>query len=328
MGQTRNEVKRSSAQAARENRSLDEIEENIQLTRQQMSDTLHRIQRKLSMDHLGKQALDHFTDVAKDSGSTMLKQLKRYPGPTAVITFGVGWMIYQANNRGGNGSSKQQRKRRLPTENDYSLRSEDLKIGDLKGVDLDNYEEGIMSSIDEDAKDWQSRGYEKAKGFVKESKQMGQNMGEKTEELKSGLKGKAENMSGKAKDLSRQAGEKAHHAKEQVQGMSHQIKESASNFRSTMKENPVLAGVVGLAVGALAGFLIPESRRENKLMGEKKEEFMQKARERGGEAMEEVKDLAKDIGEKAADEVEQRFSSDENENGESESYSEHDAPRH
>jgi len=337
MGQTRNEVKRSAKEAGRADRSFDEIEENIERTRRQMSETVHRIQKKLSMDNIGKQVLAHFAEVVKESGTTMLKQIKKYPAPAAVITFGVGWMIYQVNSKEGSTNGRIRKKLTL-SESIYSLRNRDLGIGDIEGVDPESYEEGIISSIDRDKKDWQSRSDERLENIKKKTGNMGSKMEDKTEDLKSKgtekakewrskAKEKGDEFSEKAKNMKQQVGEKAHQAAgvvmEQTQELSHRLKYSTDSVYYAMKENPLITGVLGVAVGALAGLLIPGSRRENKLMGMTRDQFLTKARERGGEAMDDARDLVRDIGDKAADEIEQRFSED-TQRGEGEQ----DAPRH
>jgi len=57
-------------------------------------------------------------------------------------------------------------------------------------------------------------------------------------------------------------------------------------------ENPFAVAAVGVAVGAALGFLIPETRREEELMGEARDTLLDKAKATASDTMERVKRVA------------------------------------
>lgn len=65
-----------------------------------------------------------------------------------------------------------------------------------------------------------------------------------------------------------------------------------SRGRDVMADSPLIAGVVGLALGALVGAMIPETERENELFGQKRDELKQRAAEMAKEGVSQAKDIA------------------------------------
>jgi hypothetical protein len=55
-----------------------------------------------------------------------------------------------------------------------------------------------------------------------------------------------------------------------------------------LRENPLGVATAAVAVGAAVGFLLPETRQEDRMMGEARDSFMERARSSAGEAQEKV----------------------------------------
>lgn len=65
-----------------------------------------------------------------------------------------------------------------------------------------------------------------------------------------------------------------------------------SAFNTFVSGSPLMAGVAALAVGALAGALIPETTREHQLLGEHRDKLAERAREMAREGVHRAKDAA------------------------------------
>ena len=63
-----------------------------------------------------------------------------------------------------------------------------------------------------------------------------------------------------------------------------------------VEENPLAVGAVALAVGAAVGFAIPATRHEDKLMGEARENLVNKAQEVAGTLVDRAKQAASEAG--------------------------------
>ncbi|MEX2496666.1 MAG: DUF3618 domain-containing protein [Woeseia sp.] len=63
-------------------------------------------------------------------------------------------------------------------------------------------------------------------------------------------------------------------------------------FRNLMEEQPLLAGALGIAVGAALGAAFPKTQSEDRLMGDASESVADSAKERAQQAFEEARDHA------------------------------------
>jgi len=66
---------------------------------------------------------------------------------------------------------------------------------------------------------------------------------------------------------------------------SRRAQQGYNSFVGLVDEHPLMAGIVGVAVGAVLGASIPSSRYENELLGDYSDEFYDRAREYGSETI-------------------------------------------
>jgi ElaB/YqjD/DUF883 family membrane-anchored ribosome-binding protein len=70
------------------------------------------------------------------------------------------------------------------------------------------------------------------------------------------------------------AQETAGHLTDQAQ---QQVRRVEDGFQTAMKERPLAVGAVALAVGAAVGLMIPQTRKENEILGEAREKLADRA---------------------------------------------------
>lgn len=63
-------------------------------------------------------------------------------------------------------------------------------------------------------------------------------------------------------------------------------------FQRTLRENPLAVGAMTLALGAAIGLALPQTTRENQLMGEARDTLIERAQEFAGETVEKVQHVA------------------------------------
>jgi ElaB/YqjD/DUF883 family membrane-anchored ribosome-binding protein len=80
-----------------------------------------------------------------------------------------------------------------------------------------------------------------------------------------------------------------------------QMKQGARRAAGVAQENPLGLGIGALAVGFLAGMLIPSTRVENEKLGPMADDVMGKVKETGQEALERGKQVASDAAQAAKD---------------------------
>jgi ElaB/YqjD/DUF883 family membrane-anchored ribosome-binding protein len=78
-----------------------------------------------------------------------------------------------------------------------------------------------------------------------------------------------------------------------------QVKQQARRAKSVAQENPLGLAVGSLAVGFLAGMLIPSTRVEDEKMGALSDEVIERAKETGQEALERGKQVAQEAAQSA-----------------------------
>jgi ElaB/YqjD/DUF883 family membrane-anchored ribosome-binding protein len=80
-----------------------------------------------------------------------------------------------------------------------------------------------------------------------------------------------------------------------------QVKQQARRAKSVAQENPLGLAVGAVAVGFLAGMLIPSTRVEDEKLGELSDDVIERAKQTGQEALERGKQVAQDAAETAKD---------------------------
>ncbi len=77
------------------------------------------------------------------------------------------------------------------------------------------------------------------------------------------------------------------------------VKQQARRARSVAQDNPLGLAVGAVAVGFLAGMLIPSTRVEDEKLGAMSDDVIERAKETGQEALERGKQVAQDAAETA-----------------------------
>ena len=92
-------------------------------------------------------------------------------------------------------------------------------------------------------------------------------------------------MVDQVKEKAGQVGEKVGSAVDAVKDKAGQTRDRAGELRSqaggtitrTLQENPLPVGMVALGIGAAIGLLAPQTEQENRLMGDARDKFVEKA---------------------------------------------------
>jgi len=84
-----------------------------------------------------------------------------------------------------------------------------------------------------------------------------------------------------------------------------EVKQQAKKAASVAQENPLGLAIGSLAVGFLAGMLIPSTRVEDEKLGEVSDQMLEKAKQTGQEALEHGKQVAQETVETAKETAKQ-----------------------
>jgi ElaB/YqjD/DUF883 family membrane-anchored ribosome-binding protein len=79
--------------------------------------------------------------------------------------------------------------------------------------------------------------------------------------------------------------------------------QAAEHYDYYIEENPLAVGAVALALGAAVGMALPSTRVEGQLMGETKQQLLQKAQDTAGDLVDKVKQVASEAQKTITEEV-------------------------
>lgn len=259
--------------------SSNEIRANIERTRAEMDDTFDALDQKLTPSQLLTEAW-RYTKGGSSAGATKVWELAReHPLPATMIGVGIGWLLVERVRGTGTtdftGSGGRRYGYTGQGASGYGRYAEDFDY-DRSGYDEDL--SGPLSAV----KDAAGNAVDTVKDAASSAR-------EKVGELTDTVKGKASDLSDKASELTDQAKEKA----AQLTGKAkQQTRRAKSGFLQMLEENPLAVGAAILTVGAIVGFSIPSTDKEDELLGEKRDQFLDTVKETGQEVLEKGKHIA------------------------------------
>lgn len=284
----------------------DRIRAEIERTRGEMAETVDSIQERLSPERLKREAVDSVREAtigraeemaetaarrAKGFRANFVSTVKENPIPAAMVGLGLGWLLMESRSRGPQ------------YRHDYGDRAYYYyRPG------------GEMRHAGSEARWRAERAMGEARGRAEE---LGEEARSRVEDLSDEARMRAEHLGDEARMRVERFGEDAREtaenltaeAREQAEHLSYearmQARRAQSQFNRMMRENPLAVGAAAVALGALVGASIPETRQEEELFGPARDNLMEKARETAEETMHKVQRVAEEAVEAAAEGAEQ-----------------------
>ncbi len=285
----------------------DQIRENIEETRAEMSETIDAIQEKLSFSNISEQVKTEVSDyvgetlqaakntvldtVMEKGGFIMkyadkrineiadtdvVKTAKRNPWAVALIGVGIG-MLFLGNNK------KKSSKFRYD----------------------ESYDDGRNKSRGFSSKNREKSTFEAAQNKISGAASA---VGDSVSSAASAV---SDTVGSAAGTISETAVDVADKAYKQVGNLGAKAQDYAGTAQESyeyyMEENPLAVGAVALALGAAVGLAFPSTRIESKYMGEARNNLLQKAektaRDAVGDAVGKVQQVAGQVTETVKEEI-------------------------
>ena len=267
-----------------EERQADDIERDIDHTRARIDRNVDELGDRLSPGGLVDEATSYLKDGGQaiasglsTAGSSIGRTVRENPVPALLVCAGLAWFAVSAA-RG---------------------RTSDTRNGDPVGAHRvgnyrDNYGRGYPTEGgDADAR----RPMGTARGAVM-GDEMAQDNGD--HDGGSGIKAKAADVRDKAKDGASRVAERSRDAAGAVADRLGSAREKAAEYGShardravkTYDDQPLMVGVLGLAVGAAIGLALPATRREDRVMGPYRDDLKDRARDFGREQVDRAERVA------------------------------------
>ena len=279
-------------------RSSAEIEREVEDTRARLTGTLEQLRDRATPGQLFEQALDY----AKQSGGTdfarnLAASVRDNPLPLLLIGAGIGWLVLSDRRGGtGGGTAGDRQQRALPPPPSGKSQPTSVRV----------YPTGPDTGTS-DARGGPST-TERASAAVSDAKDRA---GEAASGLRDSVSGAADRVGEVASSTYRSVADAAGSATEGIgAGASSaaqrvadagrgardqfgQLGDSASRGLGWLvREQPLVLGAIGLAVGAAVGALLPGTEAEDRLMGETRDDLTERARATAEEGYQRAKETA------------------------------------
>lgn len=329
------------------NQSSDAIKADIERTRHEMGHKIDEIQDRFRPEHLKDQAQEVVRSAVQDGtdavvsyvrghsaelSGTLMDTIKRNPVPAAMIGLGLGWILYDSfTNRSSRedyswersyGYSDYESGRAPAYSGEYGGRygaqySGEYAAGQV-GVPYGGYrgsEYGGQSPYGSEA--WREQEREGTGITAQMRDKMGEareKIGETTHQVTDQLRDATGRMREMGSQVSHQVSDLTGQARHQVGDLTEQTRRQmervGSQAHDLIEENPLTVGLVALGVGVALGLALPGTRRENQMMGEWRDQAVERARQtaddvahRVQEVVEEVKPELEQTASKAVDDL-------------------------
>lgn len=291
-------------------KTSDEIKAEIERTRSRMSEKIDTLQERLSPDHLKHQAqtvvheavqestdalLHYLSANAQEMGATVVETVKRNPVPAALIGFGLGWMIFNSINGGRRGNARQNSSYLYTGHPDdrarYPRSAPDRAPYTGNPAYQPNRVPATGSALDmQYSGAYRRRDLERMEQVYTEPNLI---TGRREHQ---GVAGKVldqvgdatQAMGSRVSEQTSRLGHRVAQAGDQAQQVGHQL-------QHTVGENPLMLGVAVFAVGIAVGLALPSTRSERQLVGDVRDQVVNKAQALASSVVQEVKQRAAEV---------------------------------
>lgn len=258
-------------------KSPEQIERQIASTRADIDQTISALQDKLSPGQLLDQALGYVKEGGGELAGNFGRTVRENPVPLALMGASLAWLMI--SSRGGSGASAE-RERTWRDADAYEA------TGPRAATSAASPGAGGVSRGSASAGTGASSGGSSAAAATGKIKS-------KAESAVEGAGAKARRLGEKAESLASDAGERISAARDaasrgldgardragvyadEARAKAVRARDAAGQFA---RENPLAVGALALAAGATLAALLPTTRREDELMGEKSDEIKGKAK--------------------------------------------------
>ena len=268
-------------------RSSDEIRADIERTRARLGDTVEALGAQLNPSHLKQRVKDSVREATigrvqhmarqtqervSETGRDLAQTIRENPIPAAMIAAGIGWLLI-GSRRGT--ETRRELKWRDSSVDEFPLSGE---FGDAQHRSSMAGARGVADRVTSGA-----------------------------QHLARDVAGKAQDVAEKARDATHRVTETARDATERLtetardtsQRVARQARSVAYRAEDQYDRNPIAVGAFAVAMGIAVGFALPRTEKEAELMGEKRDELLDKARDK----IAETRDKVENVVDRAAPEV-------------------------
>jgi hypothetical protein len=281
------------------------IRDEIEETRAEMGETIDAIQERLSPAHIKDQVKEQVREqfheatatvrdatigkaeaMVRNAGDTinearygLMETIRQNPIPAALVGLGLGWMFM--NRRSGTSRSYDRYSGSYDwADRGYARGANAYPRGaySYRGDMTDEHDEGTLHRAQAAAERIANRAQEKVGNAVNQAQETAGSVVDQAQETASNLASQTQQAVGNLADQAQ-----------------YQAQRVEDRFQQALYENPLAVGAVALALGTAVGFALPQTQRENELMGEARDNLIDRAQEAAQSTVQQVQQVAGEV---------------------------------
>ncbi len=275
-----------------EEESPEEIRDQIEETRSDMSETIDEIQARLSPENLVEQAkgtvrdatigkaeqvVSDATDTAKGAGMGLMETIKQNPIPAALAGIGIAWLWRNRQS--------------APPQQRYQMQR-----SRYAGRAMPYYEGDYVPAA-------YGRTGGQARQGADMTGQVQERVSDTASQVQSTVGGAASQVQDKAAQMTDQVQQQVGEWTDQAQ---QQMYEARDWFQQTLDDNPLLLGALALGAGLAVGLAVPETQTEQQMMGQARDQLMETAQTKAQQVMDKAQSVAQEATSAARQEAQEQ----------------------
>jgi|SRR5690348_6245060 len=277
--------------------SSEQLEQEAERNRAQLAETLDEIRSRMSPG----QVLDQFVQYSRDSGAgefarNLGRQVKANPLPLTLMGASIAWLA-MANGRSSSAS--------WPRTGAGGYKEARDKAANYVGATGQAAQQAgeSLSSTAEGWSDAMSDTAARASDYMSDKAAQATEYGQRIASAAGDAGNRASSTFGAAAHA---VGDSAAAVGRSTTSLGRGAADASQSFLEFCREQPVVSGALGLAIGAVLGALFPSTRAENLAMGETSDQLKEKASSLASDQYEKAKSVASAAASEAKQESERQ----------------------
>lgn len=304
--------------AKTEQKTPEQLEDEIAQIRSSLDDTLDAIQRKLSPGPLMNQVWDYLKSGPVDFSGNLGATIRDNPVPVSLLGIGLAWLMMSRPD----GRAERTAHHSVPGLDTNFLaygyaspRDEDEQhLGESADPMAGDYDESYDSNsyrrimaeeeIDPDqmAESSEAEYFSSTGSSTGRFRRAGQGARRARARVGRMAHDAGGRLSGGVRSARHAAGEFGHEWGDRFGHLTRdQAARAREGYQHMLHERPLVLGAIGVALGAAIGAALPSTRREDELMGRARDDLLNKAEVAGREQLDKAGHVAGAAGEAAQD---------------------------
>ncbi|MCE8016583.1 DUF3618 domain-containing protein [Halomonas sp. MCCC 1A17488] len=277
----------------RDRRTSDEIEHEIHQTRARLDETLHEIEERFSPQTLMNTTYDYLRHGgAENALSSLGRTIRENPLPVMVTGIGLGWLLL-AQRRSGHDHDYLDREPYAGGYPGSTLPVTRMPDGDTApgggisgaGTTTLGHDPAALGASPQHGEAEHGHGAgmtHKAQQMAGNMRDRAQHMGgqvrDRAQHVSDQMRERAQHMGGQMRDRTSRLRDRQHST---MQAVSHRARDAGAQTSHFVQDHPLVAGALGIAMGAVLGSLFSPTRAENRHLGEMRDRALQRAEDAG-----------------------------------------------